>query len=315
MKLDVTLCHSILKQYFAADYNPITGSRTARDFANEIEKNRIVLNDDLLLWYEIEFENDELLFQCFQDWFSKISTEPPEEKLLLPSGLSDVQINSLFPNSEYFQILVNVANNSYDKIIFSDLLTPFQLQLENLGIIPMNKNKILDRTDINFYYNAYHFHYNRQVQTGENNSDLCNWFSRILKDENDIIFLDAYLFQNISKFKTYILPHIVHGANLTFYTYLGNIGSGRSIRQLNYSDFQTEFSNSVYSPYNIVNVFEVKIKKYIHERWLLTNKYYIQLGKGLATFGNSSTTEESSIHADYRSLWNGTLPLPVNTII
>jgi len=313
MKLDVTLCHSILKQYFAADYNPITGSRTARDFANEIEKNRIVLNDDLLLWYEIEFENDELLFQCFQDWFSKISTEPPEEKLLLPSGLSDVQINSLFPNSEYFQILVNVANNSYDKIIFSELLLPYQLQLENLGIIPMNKNKILDRTDINFYYNAYHLPYNKEIQSNELKSDLSAWFKRILKDENNIHILDSFLLQNINKFKQYILPHIKHNANLHFYSEFTR--DNRLGRNLNSSDFINEFSgNPNYSNWKVANVFKV-VKPEIHDRGILTDNYFIKIGKGLDVFGNATNTNRCYIDVWHRKDWHGTLPLPVNTII
>ena len=61
MKLDITVCHSILKFYFQSDYHPISGDQKAIDLAKEIGKNRIVLNDDLIVCYDIEFETNDNL--------------------------------------------------------------------------------------------------------------------------------------------------------------------------------------------------------------------------------------------------------------
>ncbi len=58
MKLDVTVCHSILKYCFQADEGFISADTNAMTVWHEINKNRIVLNDDLIVHYECEFETE-----------------------------------------------------------------------------------------------------------------------------------------------------------------------------------------------------------------------------------------------------------------
>ena len=133
------------------------------------------------------------------------------------------------------------------------------------------------------------------------------YIAEALVDSNhNITIVDPYLFQNKSKLKNYILPSIKHGANLTFYTFLD--------RPSRSGELQSEFVSSAYSNWNIKNIYSVGIKKDIHDRGILTDKYFIHIGKGLAVFGNNGT-EECYIHVYHRINWHGTLPTIDTTIM
>ncbi len=311
MRLDITVCHSVLKQYLQADYSPVTGLQEDRNLLYEITKNNITLNKDLLTCYEIEFEQNPSQLDIYQSWLAAQTAKSEEETLFLTDDLSHANINSLFTSDLYFQILVNVAYTTYDKIIFSNLLTRYKTPLELLKILPMDRARILNRHENN-YYNNYHLPYNKEIQNGESCSNLSKWLGRILKDETNIEIIDPYLYQNINSFKNYILPHIKHGANLTFYS--GYTRDNNLGRPLNSADFINEFNNTAYSNWNISNVFSVQ-KIEIHDRKILTDKYVIKIGRGLDVFGRNGTTNRCDIDVYYRSKWNGVLPTPNTTIM
>jgi len=109
------------------------------------------------------------------------------------------------------------------------------------------------------------------------------------------------------------LPHIKHNANLYFYSEFTRDNNLR--RYLRISDFKNEFSgNAVYSNWTIANVFKVP-KIEIHDRGILTDNYFIKIGKGLDVFGNSANTNRCYIDVNHKSNWHGNLPVPQITII
>ncbi|MDM8519773.1 hypothetical protein QUF64_06980 [Anaerolineales bacterium HSG6] len=291
MKLDITLCHSILAYCFA-NLDHYERQNRARYLLDEIRKRRINLNDDLQVYYEVYFETHHSdLLEDYQQWFAN-QVIYADYVTFVPNNLSNTEID-YFVNDDYLRTLLNITRLNQDKIVFSELLSSYDQALKNMGILQLNIAKILDR-NANNYYNDYHFPITRKRIIAEQSSrKLSNWLKRIIQSETDFEIIDNYIYTERNNFKRYFLPHVQHGAVLKIYTI-----SDQRVR-VSVTDLIREFSSPDYANWQI-ELYLVQSTRHQHARNILTNNYFIQLEKGMRIFGRKGHTDQSDINVDYR---------------
>lgn len=292
MKREIAVCHSILSHCFK-NVNPLDQQNTALAILAEIDRNMVLMNDDIEVAYDIFFEeNHPNLLADYQMWLSN-KVQYANTAKIVSSHLTSSSISSL-TSDDYLDILLNLTLIGTDKIVFSDLLTNLDIGLSALGILQMNQQRILNKVENNSY-NSYRFPIIRKrIQNGESSVDLSNWLSKIIKDEMNITIIDPYIYANRQNLKTLFLNHVAPNATIKIYTTLNRntrIGSVR--RTLTNADLSTEFSHADYSTWTM-EVYTMPQGEQ-HARNILTNQYYIHLEKGLAIFKDGVHTAQSDI--------------------
>ena len=299
MKLDITLCHSILAYCFA-NLDHYERQNRARHLLDEIRKQRINLNDDLQVYYEVYFETQRSdLLEDYQQWFAN-QVIYADYVTFTPNNLSNTEIDNSV-NDDYLRTLLNITYVNQDKIVFSELLNSYDRTLKNIGILQLNIANILDRS-VNNYYNDYHFPITRKrIIAGQSSRKLSNWLKRILQTEIDFEIIDNYIYTERDNFKRYFLPHVQHGATLKIYTI--------SSRGVQIADLIREFSSSDYTNWQI-ELYLIQSKRDQHARNILTNNYFVHLEKGMRIFGRNGRTDQSDINVDYRkNITSTSMPL------
>lgn len=295
MKLKITVCHSILSYCFA-NINPLDQGNPALSILAEIDRNTVLINDDLEVAYEIFFEekHPELLAN-YQMWLSNKALYANATKIV-SSNLNSHSITAL-TTDDYLEILLNLTIIGEDKVVFSDLLTTMDNSLAALKILQMNQIRILNRSQSN-YYNSYRFPILRKrVENGDSATDLSNWLARIIKTETDITIIDPYIYSSVGNLKMLFLSHVPNGATIKIYTALYHTRVGSRRRMLTNGDLITEFSHTDYAAWNM-EVYVIPTQGQ-HARCILTNNYFIHLEKGLAIFGNGISAAQSMINVDF----------------
>ncbi len=286
MKREITVCHSILS-YIFENLNPFDKENFADLLLKEIQRNKLLLNDDLEQHYETKFQSNPASWQAYLAWIISQKQYPDLVKRV-QNGSLNPNINALTQDT-YEQCLLSICENSVDKIVFSDLLQSLAPALRNFDVFLMEQTTILDRTAQNAY-NDYRFPIIRKrISQGQSSSDLGQWLSKIIQTETDITIIDNYIYQNQRSFRTHFLAYLPQNANIKIYTLLDRITQQQLIR---------EFSRTFYSQWNI-EVWLIPDKGEQHDRNIFTNRYHIAIGKGFGVFGNRGQTAQSDISVDF----------------
>jgi len=301
MRLDIVVCYSVL-EYCFSNFRNYRRENKARRILAEIERKRINLNDDLQVHYAVYFETQRAdLLEDYQLWLSN-QVQYEDYVRFVDDDLSNAKVNRII-NDDYLRIAANIAYQTEDKIIFSELLVDYDNSLQDIGILQMNVDRILNRSEDN-YYNRYRFPIIRKrIAAGEASAALSKWLKRIIQTETEFEIIDNYLYQSRENFKRYFLVHVPRGAKIRIYTLVTGAATESNLRR--------EFSGADYRDFDL-EVYLISDKKEQHARNILTNNYFIHLEKGMRIFGGrSGLTDQSDITVDYRDNITDTAMPPI----
>ena len=299
MRLDIVVCYSVL-EYCFSNIRHYERENKARQILDEIERKRINLNDDLQVHYEAYFETERAdLLEDYQQWLSN-RVQYEDYVKLVDNDLSTADVDRII-SDDYLRIVTNIAYRNEDKIVFSELLNDYDADLQNIGILQMNVDRILDRSEDN-YYNSYRFPIIRKrTELGGSSAKLSAWLKRIIQTETEFEIIDGYIYQERENFKNCFLVHVPSGAKIKIDTFLDRIRE---------ADLINEFSSVDYRNWN-VEVHLIPSKKEQHARNILTNNYFIHLEKGMRIFGRNGLTDQSDITIDHRDKITDTSMPPI----
>jgi len=308
MRLEITVCYSILEYCFAANRDFITGDQRALMLWQELQRNRLSISIPLMEFYQKRFEekHPELL-QVYQYWMAANINDAERFNFVDNIYEENPTIKKWAMGDDYLNILLNTTYSTEDRIVLTEILNNMGFDAEPLGIHRMNSHLILDR-EANTYYNSYRFPILRKrIEAGESSFELSRWLSRIIRHERKFTIIDNYVWQNINSLKQYFLPHVRKGAKIKIYTYLE--------KKRDIEDCVREFQKQEYRKWDI-RIFLVTDKRDQHARNILTENYFINLDKGLAIFGRDGRTDQSDINIDFiENVEDTALPEDVHKIL
>ncbi|NFE95944.1 hypothetical protein FDF12_07490 [Clostridium botulinum] len=284
MKLDITLCYSIIEYYFD-NFNQYEIDNKGNRIFDRIKQHSVNLNYELEEKYEEYFRNNRPELLCSYQDFIKNMTYSSEGAKIIDSLNQYSEVDKI-TDEEYYNILISTCYSTKDKILMSDKCDTFITDLKNIGIEVVKSNQMLDVNDSNII-NSYSLPITgKKICHGLSSEEVSKWIGRFLEDETDIEIIDGYIYQNAYNFYNYFLKYIKHGSNLKIYTFLDKIVE---------DDIISEFTSERYKYWNI-EIFIFQSKKQQHARNIFTNKYYIHLEKGMAIFGRNGITDQSDVN-------------------
>ncbi|GAF66058.1 hypothetical protein BTS2_2958 [Bacillus sp. TS-2] len=92
-------------------------------------------------------------------------------------------------------------------------------------------------------------------------------------------------------FLDYFLKHVKEGANIKLHTILNNKNT--------ISNLISTFTNPPFDRWNI-SLYLFRRRRDQHAREIITNKYYIEIEKGMAVFGRYGNTDQTNITIGYK---------------
>lgn len=292
MKLNITICHSIIKMCLEVQLNGI--SRFNRQLEEtdpgslvlkQIKRRKITfcieLEEKILEYFD---KNEPEFKQVYQDYVTSLINDE-EHAFYLNNYTKDPLIDSI-TTDEYLNTLLNVAFQTEDKIVFSQLLDTYKSQACQYELNIMNKNDILDRSK-DTILNRYTMSRVREFSTADQISSLSIsiWLARFWKNEKNFTIIDSYIIKHKDSFKKYVLDYIPNGANVNIYTLRD--------KQRN-SDFINAFKNHDFSSWNI-DIFIYESKTENHDRCIITDNYHIQINNLLGAFDYKGTSFVSQV--------------------
>ncbi|NUU61257.1 hypothetical protein [Paenibacillus agri] len=307
MKLEVTLCYSLLEKCF----DSITNVFDETTLLNELKRRKLIIHHELENIYESYFKHDRPeLFDIYAAFVSSILNNEMYSKVVDNINESPV-VELIFPDSNNNRIVTNVCNSTEDKILMSELLNDFEKEkLENeMSISSFNSTEILDENKPTIL-NHYKIPIFKRVPQGENSFALSKWLGRFLKNEKEITIIDNFLYENSINFYNYVIKYIDKDANIKLITMVNNRNTEANIIN--------KFKSSPFDLWNISEIHIVNMKREQHARNILTENYIIMIDKGMAVFGTGrvNNTDQSDITINYRSkVQEYSLPLNIRKIV
>ncbi|MCK4260294.1 MAG: hypothetical protein KAX49_15060 [Halanaerobiales bacterium] len=295
MKLQITLCHSIL-EYCLLKANIFQRDNDANNLMEEIKRRKIIVNFDLEAYWRNFFEEEcpELL-SFYETFLSDFVLYADDCELLERYIVSDKANQHFDDNDDYKKLLYNICSSTKDKILFTELMDNLINSIQNEVDI-YNVARILDQVE-EHALNLYRLPIvNKQIVRGDSNVALSNWLKRFIESEMDLIICDNYVCENEDNLLNYILVHIPNGSKIKVYTLDPCLKNNR----MNEKDIKDLFLKAPFASWD----FEVHLvgnKKDNHSREIVTNDYIINLDKGLATFGRMGKTDQSVININYNN--------------
>ncbi|WP_435164475.1 hypothetical protein [Paenibacillus glycanilyticus] len=286
MKLEVTVCQSVIEQCFEG-INDVFGNNI---LLNEIKRRRIVLHDELIDIYEEYFRVTRSdYFDLFSTFLSAILNNEKYSEII-DDYVDEPVVHMLFPHSRKDRVLANICNNTRDKLLLSNTIEAYpKSELEKrLNIKTYNAADIIDIKKSTIL-NSYKIPIFKRVARGGNSSNLSSWLGRFLLNEDEITIIDNYLYENSDNFYNYILNHIDNQANIKLITKL----NGRTTE----NDLINKFMAPPFNSWNITEILVVSGKREQHARNIVTNNYIIMIDKGMAVFGTgtANVTDQADI--------------------
>ncbi|MEM5592080.1 hypothetical protein AAHH67_10695 [Niallia circulans] len=288
MRLEVTVCHSIIEKCFEG-FTFYQKSNRPRLLLEEILNRRIILHPELEQEYYEYFSNEkpELLDQ-FMEFYSNIIIQEENSKMI------SSYVETYQKNDKYTNLLLNICNTTEDKILLTESrneIIQIQENIDQLEII--DSVKMLDRNDCNSLNNYRLPIIRKVVQNGESSAGLSKWMSKFIKTEDKFIIIDNYIYKNRYRFRNYFLKYVKPTAEIEIYTLLPD--------GMSETDIINAFKGSHFKNWNIVKIIFIKDKKEQHARDIITDQYYIEIDKGMRVFGVGGQTEQSNITISYKN--------------
>lgn len=286
MRIEILTCHSIIAQCLEnLDYFNLDS--TGNILLDELYRRKLVIHQDLEEEYINYFTNVRPdLLDLFMTFFSSIVTQQDNVKII------SLYKKTSFTSNEYFNVLLGVCMETHDKILLSNLSTPeFEHTIKNQSICKLSAEKVVDRNDDNLL-NSYRLPIIRKViNPDQSSTDLSKWITRFIIDQNDFLIIDNYLYENRDQFLNYFLKNVNLNANIEIYTMVNNGNSE--------SNLIATFKNSPFNKWNF-NIHIITRKKDQHARDIFTDKYYIEIDKGMMVFGHNDKTHQANINIAYK---------------
>jgi len=290
LKLEIAVCYTLLETCFDTYDNFIRDSK-GNLILEELYRRKIVLNEELQKEYEDFFKNNRSdLADSYESFFQEIIQYEGNFKIV-PSPQDDTERIS-YPDK-----LKDVCLITEDKLLLSELN---EQSFNQNDIIKLSSDEIIDKNHDN-PLNEFRLPIIRKViKNRELSNDLSSWLSRFLKTETNLTIIDNYIYENKDQFYRYFLTHVPLNANIDIYTLLNN---GNDENNLVHT-----FTTYPFNAWNIdVNI--ISSKKDQHARDIITDKYYIEIDKGMRVFGTRGFTEQSNITISYKeAMYDQCLP-------
>jgi hypothetical protein len=286
MRLEITVCYTILEKCFN-NLDILNFNSLGKLILEELYKRKIILHNDLLKYYEEHFQySAPHLMDLFQTFYQMIIIQAENTKIL--KNYKRV-VNT---NDDYLDLLINLCISSEDKILLIEKEPEDLDSLEKLyNITSLNSDRVLDKDDKNIL-NEYRLPIIRKVvRRGELSDSLSNWLSKFIKTESNFKIIDNYIFENRENFLTYFLKHVRKGSKIEIHTMLNNNNTEEELKRV--------FLNQPFDDW----AFTIKLienKKEQHAREIITDRYYIEIDKGMAVFGDRGKTHQANITICYK---------------
>lgn len=278
--LEITLEHSILKK-FNIDTTNMWDEQI--NFLKKICQHTIVVSEELMEYEELMFEKESPLDK---EWYKQFIAD----KMHCNKNFKIIEeVKEKFSSdklNKYQNHIVNLCLSSYDKILLTDsskLLSIKKVPLEKISYDMIMSNK-LDNT-----FTKYTLPINGCIEAGQGSKELGEWIGRFIKDANYIQIHDNFICSpdNIKSFNKYILKYIAEHADVDIYTI--------ETEDISKEDLVCEFTKEQYQKWKI-HVYLLKSKKEHHDRVIETEKYVIQIGRGMSGYGKGGKTFQTLIN-------------------
>lgn len=251
------------------------------DSLDNFHSNNISMSRELLACWEKSAENSEIN-ALFQNWLVQNSSgENKFQMVQLEPQDTDTDIN----------IAIKTCQISKTKIIIGDNFLPQSRHFPNIKFCKENlffqANKSIHDFSIveNYFQNnilrIFPFFLAPPVQINvpaNRNSEILAQYLAEFYDEN-ILIQDLFFVTNEPNFNRYIVPHIKPNSSLTIVI---STEDGKKHKQR----IEKKYSNCTVKCYD---------KKLLHEGFISTQSYKINLGYRLLIFGDKGKTNKESI--------------------
>jgi hypothetical protein len=295
MRLEVTVCHSIIEKCLD-NISIFDRENKSKLILDELFRRRMVLHPDLEEQYVNHFSNIRPdLLDNFMTLYQSIVIQEDNIKLIK-------NYSSIYNHSDiYLSILINICNSSLDKILLTDYNDSTIGDISSLGISKVDSNRIVDYQDKNIL-NNYRLPIIRKVVTaGESSLDLSIWLSKFISTEQNFIIVDNYIYENRLLFLNFFLKYVRIGADIELYTMVNNNNTEQNIINT--------FNRPPFNKWKFNKINFVRNKKDQHARDIITDRYYIEIDKGMKVFGNNNSTHQANITIGYKEqMYDSTLP-------
>lgn len=286
MRIEITTCHSIIAQCFdnLDQINPFSSGNVLLE---ELYKRKLIIHDDLVNEYFNYFQEVRPdLLDSFMSFYNIIVTQQDYSKFISSYN----KINDT--NNNYYDILLSISKESPDKILLSDINdVNFDQAIYNNSISKINTSRILDRDDDNLLNNYRLPIIRKVIKSNESSTKISKWLSRFIRDENNFIIVDNYLYENRNLFLHYFLKYIKIGANIEIHTMIHHPNTMHNLINT--------FKSPPFNKWNF-KIFIIGNKRDQHARDIFTDKYYIEIDKGMKVFGQGDKTHQANITITYK---------------
>lgn len=278
--LEITLEHAILKK---CNVDTTIMGEEEINFLKKINQHTIVVSEELMKYEEEEFGKESLLDKEWYRQFIMHKINCKKTAKIIEEVKDKFCSEKL---NEYQNHIVNLCLSSYDKILLTDsskLLSLKKVAIEKLSYDMIMSNKL------NNTFTKYTVPINGCIEEGQESKEFGEWIGRFIEGANYIEIHDNYICtpDNIKSFNKYILKYIAEHAEVNIYT----IETSDICKE----DLMREFQNEKYQKWKL-RVFLVKLKKEHHDRVIVTDKYVIQMGRGMSTYGRNGKTFQTLIN-------------------
>ncbi|MED2799901.1 hypothetical protein P4244_20470 [Bacillus thuringiensis] len=303
MKLDITVCHSILEFCFNDGINLTDILQDKCDkliVLEEIKKRRICLSDNLEEQYHNYFsqERPELL-DIYQSFIGTLMGFANNIKFI--DNQPAAHYFDFLENDSYLEVLCTICYLSEDQILLSNKLDSDQkIKLESMAISCFDIQRIQNMDEDN-KLNLYRLPIiAKRIPAKIDNNSISTWLSKFLLTENEFTIVDRYIYQNSNSFLNYFLIHVQAGAKIKIYTVEGT--------QARRHDIYHKFNSQPFRNWDI-EIYIIPNTRDQHARNILTNQYFIEIDNGMGLFGRDGLTYQGDITIQYKNqVHNHALP-------
>lgn len=301
MKLTVVPCYSYFYK-MALEYvkflkNPYNNSQI---YLDELNRREICLSKELI--YKIKEKNmtqtteNLQLVEAINNLFDPLIANANQFTPIKIVNKDDCIEQFEDP---YEKEIINVANNTKDKIILSDIIEK-NYKLPNINIIKTDELKDPHNENI---LNQYRLPIIKNIRKGENSYKVGRWLERFFYDSKTITIVDPYFYYNIQNSVRYLLNYL--DSKVEIKIYMRKLNLGKNTKQIMSSAIRNELQKFS------------KVKIYIfdeteqHDRFILNENYYIYFGKGLQVLGKGKTHQSEIRINKKEDIINIIIPLTI----
>lgn len=276
--LEITLEHSILKR---CNIDTATMGKDEINFLNKISQHTIVVSEELMNYEVGEFESE-----LDKEWYKQFIMDKImcKKKAKIIDGVNEKFCNKKL--NKYQNYIINLCMSSYDKILLTD--SSKLLSIKNVVIDKISYKMIMSK-ELNNNFTRYTLPINACIEEGQESKKIGEWIGRFIKGANYIQIHDNFICSSddIKSFKKYILKYIAESVDVEIYT----IETDNISRE----DIVNEFKKEIYQKWKL-SVFLLNSKMEHHDRVMVTDKYVIQIGRGVSGYGRGGKTFQTLIN-------------------